>query len=450
MNQQAALAVIRFGMGAGPDEIDRARVDPKGYVTAQIGQRPLVADLPNTKARAALFRQYREKRNQAKRGEAQLDETDLKAFQQDLRGTVREEVEARLMAGVRAEHPFSERLARFWANHFTVSARKGAVAPIAGAFEREAIRPHLFGRFEDLLLAAEGHPAMILYLDNHLSMGPNSPVGRRRGRGLNENLAREILELHTLGVDGGYGQTDVEGLAKLLTGWTVAPPRRFPDKAGEFLFLDPLHEPGRHQMLGRRYPADGSAAARAALIDLARHPATARHIARKLAVHFIADDPPPRLVAALERRFVDTGGDLSAVYQTLLDQDAAWDPVLAKVKPPEDYLTAILRLVAAETVPADRVLGMMRAMGQMPMSAPGPDGWPDSAEAWANPDGLMRRVEFAQLIGERLAGGADPRRLARQAFGDLMSPATEQAVARAADAAQGTALALLAPEMMRR
>ena len=189
---------------------------------------------------------------------------------------------------------FLERLVMFWSNHFCVNANKGAVLGMAGAFEREAIRPHVLGRFADMLLAVEQHPAMLIYLDNQASTGPNSQVGRNRGRGLNENLAREILELHTLGVDGGYTQADVTNLARVITGWTVGQPNQPNAEHGRFHFAPARHEPGRHPVLGKRYGDAGVRAGEACLADLARHPSTARHIARKLAAHFVAETPPHR------------------------------------------------------------------------------------------------------------------------------------------------------------
>ena len=191
------------------------------------------------------------------------------------------------------------RLVMFWSNHFCVSANKGPVRGMAGAYEREAIRPHVLGRFVDMLLAVERHPAMLVYLDNHVSIGPNSRAGLNRGLGLNENLAREILELHTLGVGGGYTQEDVTNLARILTGWTVANLANPVGEPGRFFFAPARHEPGAWTVLGKRYGEAGMAAGEAVLRDLARHPATARHIARKLARHFVSAEPPAALVARL-------------------------------------------------------------------------------------------------------------------------------------------------------
>lgn len=213
----------------------------------------------------------------------------------------------------------------FWSNHFCIGATKSNMSRImAGAYEREAIRPHIFGRFEDMLIAAESHPAMLDFLDNRQSVGPNSPAGRRRGRGLNENLAREILELHTLGVSGGYAQADVTNLARIITGWTVVGREGVLGFPGSFAFNAGLHEPGVTPLLGRRYDQPGKAQGIAALTDLARHPATARFIAMKLARHFVTDVPPHALIDKLALTFRQSGGDLPSVYRALIEDDAAW------------------------------------------------------------------------------------------------------------------------------
>ncbi|MBL8157578.1 MAG: DUF1800 domain-containing protein, partial [Anaerolineae bacterium] len=228
--------------------------------------------------------------------------------------------------------PFLERLVWFWSNHFTISVLKQRMIFVAGGYEREAIRPNVLGRFEDLLIATVRHPAMLLYLDNAFSIGPDSPAGRFTGRGLNENHAREILELHTLGVNGGYTQTDVIELARVLTGWSVD--RQGTDNDNGFKFFPNRHQPGTKTLLGKTYAEAGEAEGRQALIELARHPSTARHIATKLARHFIADEPPPQAVARLERVFRDTGGDLKAMAIAIVDEPAAWQPSLTKMRTP--------------------------------------------------------------------------------------------------------------------
>jgi uncharacterized protein (DUF1800 family) len=236
--------------------------------------------------------------------------------------TFRAEALARLQRGIIADCGFVERLVVFWSNHFCISAGKGGLARMwAGSFEREAIRPHVLGRFGDMLKAVEQHPAMLFFLDNQQSLGPESRAGENRKRGLNENLAREILELHTLGVDGGYSQDDVTSLARIITGWTYAGRQGQLGTPGSFVFNANAHQPGAQRLLGKIYESNGVAQGEAALADIARHPSTAKFIATKFVRHFVADDPPPVLVARLQEVFRKTEGDLRALTMALLDSD---------------------------------------------------------------------------------------------------------------------------------
>src|SRR5665213_2132370 len=239
--------------------------------------------------------------------------------------TYRAEALARLQRAIIADCGVTERLVAFWSNHFCISAGKGELARMwAGSFEREAIRPHVLGRFGDMLQAVEQHPAMLFFLDNQQSLGPESRAGENRKRGLNENLAREIMELHTLGVGGGYSQDDVTSLARIITGWTFAGRQGRLGTPGSFVFNANAHEPGPQRLLGKVYENNGIAQGEAALADIARHPATAKFIATKFVRHFVADDPPPILVARMQDVFRNTDGDLKAMATALVDSDEAW------------------------------------------------------------------------------------------------------------------------------
>lgn len=373
------------------------------------------------------------------------------------------QVGARLRAALASDTPFIEALVHFWSNHFAVSADRQAVIALAGLMEFEAIRPNVLGRFEDMLVAVEQHPAMLLYLDQAQSIGPNSPLGLRGRRriGLNENLGREILELHTLGVRTGYDQGDVTEFARALTGWTVAGFGRGPAARpaggpetgpGSFLFADALHEPGTRRIMGRDYAQPGEGQARAVLADLARHPATARHIAIQIARHFVADDPPPALVSRLERAFLASGGDLPAVYAALIDAPESWSGPPAKFRTPWEWCIACFRALGGtgEHVPDRAIAGMMTQLGQ-PVWRPGsPAGYDDVAAGWAGPDALLRRVEMAQRLAGQAPGGIDPRALAGRLFPDSLSMPTREAIARADSPQQGLALLLVSPEMLRR
>jgi uncharacterized protein (DUF1800 family) len=357
-----------------------------------------------------------------------------------------EEAKARLDAALAAETGFVERLVWFWSNHFCVSADKGGVRPVAGAFEREAIRPHVRGKFADLLIAAETHPAMLLYLDNARSMGPNSFAGQRRGKGLNENLAREIMELHTVGVRSGYSQDDVTNFAKAITGWSIVPPKQ--ERGGEFIFNPRLHQPGSERIMAHDYGDDGFEQGRAVLMTLARSPATAKHIAGKLALHFVADEPPPALVERLAKRFRDTDGDLKEVSRTLVTAPEAWDAPRGKMKKPSEWLVDSMR--ALDMTPPDvrPVIQAQNLLGEPLWRPPAPNGFSDDSAAWM--DGLPQRLDLANRMA-RLAGAqTDPQAIAERSFGPLMSAATKQTLARAESRPQAIALLLMAPEFQRR
>jgi uncharacterized protein (DUF1800 family) len=366
------------------------------------------------------------------------------------------EVDARFNGTIREPViGFPERLAMFWANHFAVAVSKGpGVRVTAGAFEREAIRPYLFGRFEDMLQAVETHPAMLAFLDNAQSIGPDSRAGARSKRGLNENLAREIMELHTLGVDGGYSQRDVTSLARIITGWTVERDQKAPHggllgQPGTFVFNPNAHEPGTQSLLGASYPDNGIQQGRDALRALAYHPSTARNLATKLARYFVADSPPPSLVARLTDTFTRTRGDLSAVYLALIAADEAWAPELVKMRSPQEYVVALLRASGEKPKP-QAIAGTLNALGQPIWNPPGPNGFSDKVDAWASSEGLATRIDVANLIAAATPGGDDPRRFARGILGPLLSEHTDKAMSRAADRKQALSLAYLSPEFQRR
>ena len=471
---QAAIAAHRFGLG----EPDLAALgsDPRAWLLAQIGP----ADAQRGSALPGLVDAL------ARQTAARRQPSD------DSRGALRQQaqadIRARLITAATTQRPLAERLALFWANHFTVSVGKGSTQGLAGAFEREAIRPHIAGRFADLLYAAVSHPAMLRYLDNQFSAGPQSDLVQRRRRrsraspaatasadagagpaptatgprltGLNENLAREVLELHTLGVAGGggaygpwggYAQADVAALAAVLTGWRGPRTDPSPLTSDGTAHFDPQwHQPGAKTVLGRPY-AEGPQALRAVLDDLARHPSTARHIATKLARHLVADRPPPALVARLAQRFTDTDGDLTALTTALIDAPEAWAPGLAKLKTPEEFVISAARLLRAGDRLAQRAADAgLTALGQRPHSAASPAGWPDTAADWLGPEAVWRRVEWAVQVAERAGAGIDARALAQASLGALLGETTRFQIERAADGAQALTLLLMAPEFQRR
>lgn len=365
--------------------------------------------------------------------------------------TFRAEALARLQRATLVECGFAERLVVFWSNHFCISASKGELARIwAGAFEREAIRPHVLGRFADMLKAVEQHPAMLFFLDNQQSLGPDSRAGQNRKRGLNENLAREIMELHTLGVGGGYTQEDVTSLARIITGWTFAGRQGQLGTPGSFVFNANAHQPGPQMLLGKTYEPAGLAQGEAALADIARHPSTANFIATKFVRHFVADDPPPALVARLRDVFIKTDGDLKALATALVDSDEAWKAPLTKMRSPYDFLVASGRLLARVPEDPGAYINNLNLLGQPLWSPAGPNGFPDTSAAWAAPEGIKLRLDIAAQMGARLGNNIDPLDLLEFAAADAASIETRKTIERAESRQQALALLLMSPEMQRR
>src|SRR5713226_9199993 len=365
--------------------------------------------------------------------------------------TYRAEALARLQRAVIADCGFVERLVVFWSNHFCISANKGDLARMwAGSFEREAIRPYVLGRFGDMLKAVEQHPAMLFFLDNQQSLGPESRAGQNRKRGLNENLAREIMELHTLGVGGGYSQDDVTTLARIITGWTFAGRQRQLGAPGSFVFNANAHQPGAQRLLGKTYENNGVAQGEAALADIARHPSTAKFIATKFARHFVADDPPQALVAQLQEVFRKSDGDLKALTVALVDSDEAWQAPLTKLRNPYEFLVATGRLLARIPDDPANYLGGLNLLGQPLWSPSGPNGFPDTNAAWAAPEGMKLRLDISAQLASRVADKIDPRDLLELVAADAASEETRRTIERAESRQQALALLLMSPEFQRR
>lgn len=444
-------ALNRFGLGARPDDAPPA--DPQRWLLAQFDRyEPLPAAwkaLPRTPELVGLWNNMQRAVRQAPEGQRS---GIREGYLREGRRAYQAAVGARMASALQTATPFVERLVHFWSNHFAVSVDKPLIVGLAGSFEADAIRPHVLGRFEDLLLAAVQHPAMLLYLDQARSAGPGSVMGSR-GRGLNENLAREILELHTLGVRSGYTQEDVLEFARALTGWTLPGVGRDTGATSggdTFRFVPGLHEPGTRSVLGKTYSDAGQAQAGAVIQDLVAAPATALHVARKLAQHFVADDPPPALVQRLADTFARTGGDLMSVYRELIASHEAWNPAAAKFKSPWDWSISSLRALGRRAMAPMQAANLMTQLGQ-PVWRPGsPAGYGDTAATWAAPDALMRRVEVAQRLAQDRGDAADARRLAPQVLLGALTEATATAIARADSGGTALALLLVSPEFLRR
>jgi uncharacterized protein (DUF1800 family) len=469
----AALALHRFGLGPRAGSIAAIASDPRGALLAEL-DRPDISLIvgtelmPSAQASRAAFH-FRAER-QARRIVAQREVERQRAMASDPdtamspsapgqpaaetnpepnveRQIFLGEAKARIDAAVGADIGFVERLVWFWSNHFCISAN--SVPNMAGGYEREAIRPHVLGRFADMLLSVESHPAMLFYLNNSSSIGPNSIAGINRSRGLNENLAREILELHTLGVRSGYTQDDVTRFAYVITGWSIIPIQGNPEHGSEFVFNPRMHEPGAQTVLGKSYSQTGVEQGRTVLADLARHPATAEHVAFKLARHFVADQPPPPLVVRLAKTFRDSDGNLKEIARTLASAPEAWDATRSKLKRPGEWSIAGLRVAGRSNPNVERVLRSLALLVEPQWRPPAPKGFSDEASAWT--DGLALRLDVANAFADNVAESIDdPLALVDEALGPLASAETRQAVARAESRAQALVLLLMSPEFQRR
>jgi len=473
----AALALHRFGLGPRAGSIAAIASDPRGALKAEI-ERPGAGqiadkDMLTSGAAARLafsFNQTQQAQRIALRISAEQRNTGAavmtpmeppKADDTNTMGAVPEpaapaqpdppaqnvnrEIKARTDAAMLPEIGFAERLVWFWSNHFCISA--DFVNNMSGGYEREAIRTHVLGRFGDMLLAAESHPAMLVYLDNFRSIGPMSVAGLINKTGLNENLARETLELHTLGVRSVYTQDDVYRFAKTITGWTLRPMLTDPDHGNEFLFNARLHEPGPQTILGKVYPEGGVEQGRAVLADLARHPATAAHVAFKLARHFSADEPSPALVERLSKCFLDTDGDLKEIAKALIDAPETWEEQRVKLKRPSEWLIAAWRAIGTAPEPR-RILDTHSYLGERFWRPSAPKGFSDEQSAWI--DGLAQRLDIANRIAELVSARIEPAAFVETTLGSLVSADTRQTIARAESRQQGLTLALMAPEFQRR
>jgi uncharacterized protein (DUF1800 family) len=478
MTIEACIATNRFGLGATPGQIAAISGDPKAWLLGQIvtPQAAVITrrDLPTSAQAFRNFLDYAQNRRDERRMAQTPMPDDMNAGQAgriDPKDVARalnlgaramgEEVDARITHALTTPAPFLERWTLFWSNALTMAAKNLQTNQFPGPYEREAIRPNILGKFSDLLKVSALHGGMLVYLDQVRSIGPNAPsamVSARRpgGRnlGLNENLAREILELHTIGPDGGYVQADVSEFARALTGWTLVGPRTYrlagSQELGSVEFVAALHEPGPRTIMGQVFPANGATQARDILDWLARRPQTAQRIATAIATHFVSDTPSPSLVGRLEQVFIRTDGDLRALATALINSPEAWQPQAAKFKSPNDFLLSTLRASGTTTVSAQALRSTFEQLGQAPWRAPSPKGWPDTADKWASPDAILKRVDWANLAAEVITETMSPMAFAQAALGDSLTPATRTAMSRAQDARQGIVLTLMSPEFQRR
>jgi uncharacterized protein (DUF1800 family) len=462
MDMQAAQALVRFGLGRRGAE--PAPTDPAGWLAGQLrGPDPArIASAPSTAKGLGALRADRERRRAAKTaaatapvatgssaagvvpaGNATVGGQPPRPPVSFSRAVFDADAKAELDNALTTPAPFRERLVWFWTNHFTVSIRQGGCAPLVGAFIEEVIRPNVTGRFETMLLAVMRHPAMLLYLQNAQSVGPDSVAGQRSHRGLNENLARECMELHTVSPAAGYTQADVTNFARILTGWSVDLRAEPPG----FLYRRFAHEPGTPVLMGRTFPPD-EAGGVAALRFLANHPSTHRFLAAKLTRQFIADDPPPDAVRQIEGVLRDTRGDLGAAAMALTLLPAAWQPG-AKFKTPQELVISSARSLNLDATPMPALVGILGGLGQPLWNAPAPNGWADRAADWAAPEAMMRRVDWAYGFSGRI-GDNDPVELADAVLGPLLHDQTLTAMRHAGSRRDAMTLLLTSPEFQRR
>ena len=443
------MSAIRFGYGFHP--LQKHASGPEEL----LDQLSDASTDPPTLAPTTIDERRRSVGQLAKLRRSNASQQAIRDGRRELRRRAMQDGAVQLLNKALSPHGFFERLSSFWTDHFTVGAKNAAQAVFVPDYEQAAIRPYVTGRFADLLVSAIQHPAMLTYLDQVASVGPNSVLGKRTGKGLNENLARELLELHTLGAGANYSQTDVRNAAHLLTGFGVN------RKTLSFKFFPQRAARGQFRVLDRTYGGPPTPRhATQMLNEIANHPATAAHISRKLAVHFVSDNPSISLVKAIERAWRQTDGDLKSVYRAMVEHPLAWTEFGLKAKKPQDLLISTLRAMGLTAEHVEemgtrgkiRILAALRDLNQPLYRPPGPNGWPEEAEAWITPQGLTARLDFASAVGQVLAKRTqiDPRRFAESALRDALAPSTAFAVGAAPERWEGLAYTIASPEFNRR
>ncbi len=467
---RANIAVNRFGYGARGSELAQAEKNPNKWLKSQLKPITFNSDFPHSNTILIEHAKYqkdkkRQKKQQKKNSQSGNMQTnsmqanmqsanmqsanmkDKKKAKNFSRLALRNMSADTLKQAITSSNSVSWRLLDFFSNHFSVTAHGQLMVGLAATLEREAIAPHLLGNFEDMLLAVEQHPGMLIYLNNEKSFGPNSRMAKKRNKGLNENLAREIMELHTLGVDGGYSQTDVIELAKSITGWSVKQPGK--ERGEGFVFRAYGHEPGNRKLLGKKYSQQGIAQGKEMLRDLAMHPATARHVCYKLAHHFVSQNPPASLVKAMEATWLKTHGNINAVMHCLFDADEAWLNTAQKYKTPREFVISTLRALSLKKFKDNALLSTLTNLGQQPFNAGSPAGYSDDEQDWLGASALMARIDWAAMVSG-YSKRANAEKVMNRAIGKSVSQLTYNSVMRAESRQQAMTLLLMSPEFQRR
>jgi uncharacterized protein (DUF1800 family) len=449
----ATIATQRFAMGARPDDIKSINKNAQAWLLNQLELTPAVIfdqSLPNTNTILAAQYEFKKTKKKFKKQQNEMSEMQSKEKQpkNPNKGIYKQLTADALKQNIESANSFNWRCLEFFSNHFSVTAQGQVMAGLAPTLEREAIAPNLFGHFEDLLLAVCKHPAMLIYLNNEISIGPSTRFAKKN-RGLNENLAREILELHTLGIDGGYKQGDVTELAKGITGWSVGKINK--DKQQGFIYRTRRHEPGTRVLMSKRYSAEGLMQGEKMLRDLANHPQTARFISTKIIKSFISDQAPEELINHLTTQWLSSKGHLKTVFKALINHPLAWQSQQQKYKTPREYIVSTYRALAIKRLPFQQIQRALATLGQSPFKAGSPAGYSDQQQDWDGASALMARINWAsQLAGQKRLETIDIETLIVSVFGHSLSAHSYQVITRAESRQQALTLLLLCPEFLRR
>jgi uncharacterized protein (DUF1800 family) len=446
---KANVAVNRFGYGASGNELELAALEPREWVKSQLTSISFHNKLPHSDDIFLEQARYQKLKKQQKQSKS----VDLKPIKNHARMALKDMSADTLMEAINSSNSVSWRLLDFFSNHFSVTSNGRLMQGLAGTLEREAIAPNLLGNFESMLMAVEQHPAMLVYLNNDKSIGPNSLIAKKRNRGLNENLAREILELHTLGVNSGYTLKDVVELALGISGWCVKNPSK--ESSAGFIFRSNGHEPGARTLLGKRYLQKGAFLAsgldqgQQMLRDLAMQPATAKHLCYKLAHHFVSENPSPLLLAKMEATWLNNQGNIKQVMHSLFDADEAWMETPQKFKTPREFVISTHRALKPKEADAKTLLNSLISLGQEPFNAGSPAGFSDAEKDWLGGSALMARIDWSTQVSANLKK-ANAEKVMQITLGESVSDLTYQIVMRAESRQQALTLLLMSPEFQRR
>jgi len=437
------IAQNRFGLGVPLGTI--AIRNPEAWLLAQLSpQQALPSAVQSWKSSANIMEEI-----------IRTPKSMKKMSRKDRKKQARQELKQIFWHGFHSNTPFLERVIMFFCNHLTVSAEKNDVALFVPSFQKEVVRANLHRGYGAMLTASTKHPAMLKYLDNIRSSGPDSKKGKRKKIGLNENLAREILELHSIGLESGYTQADVLAFSNILTGWSI-PRNQKEFKGTSFFFRARVHQPGSQAEMGIRYAQPGVKKGERVLADLAQSKFTAQRLAYKLVQHFLSDQPDPKLVSNMAKAYLNGKDDIIAMLKEMIRAPESWAPIQKKLKRPDEYVLSTMRMLIPKGHRLNKkqqkqLLGNLVVMGQKPFFAPSPEGWSDNADEWLSGESMLRRLRFAELIAAQFVSEhEDIVQLAEQHLGPTLSEKTRLMIARAPSRKTALALLLSAPDFQRR